>query len=542
MSTRTTALVDMGSLKEYKVNDFKDTYFPQINSLNHRVSSFTPGWIAAMTANVTFILDSNDLLQSSTTVNYPLNSPIEGNSANFSQMTDGNFYQDSLLFFNWTNEAEFQVGFDGSSILFFGYALGELASKNFTVDGSLVQPNTLSQDFNNSELPLTGGQFPSSPFQGHISGVQQMSIDYALVTATNTSNLEDKTIFVDDDDAEITWSGWTRQAGSCVIWGVKYSINGTRDTGGVDGSRVRALPHGNSVHQSNTLGDSFVFKFAGKSILVGGFTPGPDQGPLNGQGPKGVLTMTFDVDGNSTPKSYFTSATVFSESLHFVYFSNPDLPAGNHTLIVTIHSLSGNISAYIDYITYKPIFYTLIDKPDFSEPKPTPIPSPNPDPNQSGSHDSVAVKVGATIGSLLLITILVASLWFFKRRQKGEQRLQGIHEVMSGYVVEPFTMPISETNLHLALGRKGTGENLRSIITTQDVLTPDRPVSVALAMQPSDSAFNIIPPSSAMPISESPAAMAERMRGMEAQIALLVSREMQQHIVAPPTYQSEWDS
>ncbi|THV00485.1 hypothetical protein K435DRAFT_854718 [Dendrothele bispora CBS 962.96] len=419
---------------------------------------------------------------------------------------------------------EYATDVDGSSILFFGYALGEV-SKNFTVDESSVQPNTLDQNI------LTGGQFPSSPFQGSISGVQQMSIDYAIVTATNTSNLEDKTIFVDDDDAEITWSGWTREANSTYyVFGVKH-VDGSEMPGGIEPWMSEALPHGNSVHQSNTPGDSFVFKFAGKSILVAGFSPGSGRELSLGHG---ALTMTFDVDGNSTSKNYFTPNS--EPSLHFVYFSNPDLPAGNHTLTATIHSVEGNISAYIDYITYKPIFSTLIDKPDFSDPNPNPI--PNPDPNHPGSHDSVAVKVGTTIGSLLFMTVLVASLWFLKRRQKRKQRPQGIHEGMSGYVVEPFTMPISEANLHMALGRKGTGENLRSIITTQDVLT-HRPVSVP--MQPSDPAFNIIPPSSVMPTSESPAAMAARMRGVEVQIELM-SREMQQHIVAPPTYQSEWSS
>ncbi|THV00486.1 hypothetical protein K435DRAFT_854719 [Dendrothele bispora CBS 962.96] len=481
-----------------------------------------------MTANVTLILDSQDLGGAVEPGNNTLGSSSHFTQNNNLATTYNSFYQGSLLFFNFTYEMEYIIKFDGSSVLLFGYALGEV-SKNFTVDGSLVQPNTLSQNSNNnnSDLPA-GGQFPSSPFQGRISGVQQMSIDYALVTATNTSNLEDKTIFVDDDDAEITWSGWTRQADRVYdTYGVTYVtvLPGWQQ---LDSRIIKALPHGKSVHQSNTSGDSFLFKFAGKSILVAGFTPGSEQG-------HGALTMTFDVDGNSTSKSYFTPD--YEPSLHFVYFSNPDLPAGNHTLTVTIHSVSGNISAYIDYITYKPTFNTLIDKPDFSRPDPAPI--SNPDPNPSGSHDSVAVKVGATIGSLLLVTILVASLWFFsKRRQKRERRLQGINEGMIGYMVEPFTMPISEANLHMALGRKGTGENLRSIITTQDVLT-HRPVSVP--MQPLDSAFNIIPPSSAMPASESPAAIAARMRGMEAQMELM-SREMQQHIVAPPTYQSEWSS
>jgi hypothetical protein len=134
--------------------------------------------------------------------------------------------------------------------------------------------------------------------------------------------------------------------------------------------------------------------------------------------------MIFDVDGNSTSKSYFVGDSNDRSSLHFVYFSNPDLPAGNHTLTVAIHSVSGLIYAFIDYITYKPIFSTLADKPDFSEPDFT-----TPDPPSRSRDSATAVIAGATVGSLLLITILLTALWFFKKRQKKQQQLLGIwHE------------------------------------------------------------------------------------------------------------------
>ncbi|THU84364.1 hypothetical protein K435DRAFT_806771 [Dendrothele bispora CBS 962.96] len=483
-----------------------------------------------MTVNVTLILDSQDLhprrnnIGSFTETGEPVDpfDVLRLTPNNTSLYISGVFYQDSLLFFNGTNETEYDIDFDGSSISLFGYALGRV-SKNFIVDKFSVQPNNLSQN-------ITGGQFPSSPFQGWISGVQQMSIDYALVTATNTSNLEDRTIFVDDDNVEITWAGWTRQANrSYKIPGLMFANTSMQYPSRIVYQPVQALPHGNSVHQSDgTQGDSFVFQFAGNSILVGGFTPGtPDQEPPSADSPtaseaeppSGALTMIFDVDGNST------------------------------------FSVSGNISAYIDYITYKPIFNTLIDNPDFPAYNLTPIPgsdSPNltpipssdsPNLNPSGSHDLAAVIAGATIGSLFLITmILIASLWFFKQRQKKQQQLLDIDEDISGYVVEPFTMPVSEANLHLASGSKRTGKNIRSVITTQDVQT-HHPVSVPEPMQPDiqDSTFNIILPNSVMSTGESPAVMEARMRGMEAQIELLMSREMQQHIVAPPTYQSEWN-
>ncbi|KAF5341575.1 hypothetical protein D9758_014051 [Tetrapyrgos nigripes] len=507
-----------------------------------------------MTATVTFILDSQDLqplhveeFSFNDSTGKALDPPdvFRLNSNNTPDIPSGLFYQDSLLFFNGSAEQEYTIDFDGSSISLFGYALGEV-SKNFTVDASSVQPNIFQ---NPMDLPaLTGGQFPSSSFQGRIGRVQQMSIDYALVTATNTSNLEDKIIFVDDDDAEITWSGWTRQAArSYGLLGVMYvQGNASRNSPSlIVGQPIEALPNGNSVHQSDVQDDSFVFKFAGKSILVGGFTPGtPDQGPLTSPGPSSALTMNFDVDGNSTLKTYFAPVKGFKldTSLNYVYFSNPDLPAGNHTLNVTIHSVSGNISAYIDYITYKPIFSTLVDKPEFSDPDPTTSSSPEPnqgDPGPSRSHVSAAVIVGATVGSLLLITILITALWFFNKRKNSKQhRLLGIHEDnVNELQVEPFTTPVSLVNQHTASGSEGTGKNRRPT-ATQDVTTNCHGSVPIESSDTSNVASNIIPPNSVTLSGESSTTMAVRMLGMEARIEMM-SREMQQYIAAPPAYISQ---
>ncbi|THV00484.1 hypothetical protein K435DRAFT_447122 [Dendrothele bispora CBS 962.96] len=222
-----------------------------------------------MTANATFILDSQDLqpvrVDIGTQINRTTGEKLDPPDIFRSTGDDGVFYQGSLLIFNGTNETEYIIEFDGSSISLFGYALGEV-SKNFVVDQAFLEPNNLSES--QIHPPLAGGQFPSSPFQGRIKAVQQMSIDYALVTATNTSNLEDTTIFVDDDDVEITWSGWTRQADhSYEITGVGYQPETPTNESGIIGGRlILVLPNGNSMHQSNTQDDSFVFRFAGEPL------------------------------------------------------------------------------------------------------------------------------------------------------------------------------------------------------------------------------------------------------------------------------------
>jgi len=144
------------------------------------------------------------------------------------------------------------------------------------VGPSTIIPNPLF--FQNPDPPQSG-QWPSSPFLPQTPGEQpfiveigqidNMTIDYAVVTATNTTDLGGKTILVDDDNSEIIWSGnWERQINH-EFWMI--GLQHVPEEGRTDDVKfhfsqrsILAMPHGNGTHKSNITDDSFMFKFAGE--------------------------------------------------------------------------------------------------------------------------------------------------------------------------------------------------------------------------------------------------------------------------------------
>jgi len=128
--------------------------------------------------------------------------------------------------------------------------------------------------------------------------------------------------------------------------------------------------------------------------------------------------MTFDLDGNTTSQTYFTQGS--NEGMHYIYYQNDPIPEGNHTLIATIQHASGDISAYIDYITYKPSFSTLTDKPVFQDiPDPNGTTTSNIPISSSKNTPATAIIVGATVGGILVLGgMIAAGLWLLRKKQQ----------------------------------------------------------------------------------------------------------------------------
>lgn len=80
--------------------------------------------------------------------------------------------------------------------------------------------------------------------------VQQIILDYVLVTAGTQTNFTGQTIFIDDSNLEIVWLGQWVTANDYTIETGSYQV----------------MPAGNGTHTSNTPGDSFSFTFAGPSL------------------------------------------------------------------------------------------------------------------------------------------------------------------------------------------------------------------------------------------------------------------------------------
>jgi hypothetical protein len=152
--------------------------------------------------------------------------------------------------------------------------------------------------------------------------------------------------------------------------------------------------------------------------------------------------MNFTLDGVTTTQHYFVGniSSFGVLTFHFPYFRNDTLPSGNHILIATIVDVIGNATASIDYITYRPNFALVAEKPIFPDlpsatgingtasspsatlPSPSVIHSPSATPslapNRPPKLHPIGAIVGGTIAGVVLVVVLWFGLWCRQKRKK----------------------------------------------------------------------------------------------------------------------------
>ncbi|THU75902.1 hypothetical protein K435DRAFT_880010 [Dendrothele bispora CBS 962.96] len=273
--------------------------------------------------------------------------------------------------------------------------------------------------------------------------------DYAVVTVTELEKLQGQTIIVDDSNTEIKWEGDWEERSNYTLDEGEANFNPVSES-----QHLVARPHGNSTHESDNVGDYFVFQFQGTSILVAGITPlnrtdkasnAVESSPNNFH-----LKLNFTLDG------YSQSVVFTNEGLpqpvgtpHFIYFQNESLVEGNHTLIMTLDDVTGNTSVVIDYLTYQPSFATLKDKPVFPS---IPISSnffPTPSSSRSpGPKFNISAIAGGVVGGVVFLGLLALSIWLLLYKKKQQVRRLDQHGsmdphltlAMSDLIIEPFLL------------------------------------------------------------------------------------------------------
>ncbi|KAK7000756.1 Gpr1 family protein [Favolaschia claudopus] len=343
------------------------------------------------------------------------------------------------------------LAFDGTSVALFG--LTPPVQYNQTVgisDPSVDQTNitrpdsyrnyTYSASAYGGQIFTSGVVSDASQIQIGLSDANGLAIDYALVTAGSTTNLQGQTILVDDRNPEIFWDGnWTMRENDTLS--IQYTLPSPQAY--ADPSRITLVnstdsldfianvqPHANSTHCSKTVGDSFAFQFAGTSILVSGVTPGANS-PSDW-----LLHMEFVLDENSTTRVFGSTSDPIKP--HYIYFESPNLLPGNHTLVGRILTVVGSPlpAAQIDYITYKPSFLTVAEKPIFVLPHlngtSAPVPSDltSSDSSSQSKHHAVGAIVGGAVGGCLVVSCVLAIFWLLRRNRRRHQTELG---------TEPFT-------------------------------------------------------------------------------------------------------
>ncbi|THU94174.1 hypothetical protein K435DRAFT_756777 [Dendrothele bispora CBS 962.96] len=235
-------------------------------------------------------------------------------------------------------------------------------------------------------------------------------VDYAIVTAGESTPLSsDSIIIVDNDNSEIWYTG---------DWEQDESILNTKPNL-PDGPAL-----GNSTHRSGTPGSSFEFKFSGIRVGVWGVFQWQRSGSVK---------IDFTLDGATSSQEIVADKNPgFSEQRNYPFFQAEQLTPGNHTLIANITEATGSQVFAFDYILYTPDFTSLSKKPTFgrtSNPA-SPVSRVFPTGTETaGSMNSTIVSpdvgtknvnVGAIAGGVVAgVTVCMALLTiFFLRRQR----------------------------------------------------------------------------------------------------------------------------
>jgi len=127
--------------------------------------------------------------------------------------------------------------------------------------------------------------------------------------------------------------------------------------------------------------------------------------------PSAFILMDFAIDSSSRRRRSFSNGRINrSEYHHFVYFKDDSLEPGDHTLTVTVLNATGNISAIIDYLTYKPTFNNLAEKPIYLLDSSV----------VSRSRDTQRRQdliIGSVVGGLLFLFILLSGRRYIQKRR-----------------------------------------------------------------------------------------------------------------------------
>ncbi|KAK7028935.1 hypothetical protein VNI00_014773 [Paramarasmius palmivorus] len=138
------------------------------------------------------------------------------------------------------------------------------------------------------------------------------------------------------------------------------------------------------------------------------------------------------MDGNIQRKTYpqdYTPPEGYSGYLmHHVFYENTALSPGNHALVVNVTSITpGGFGTdfNLDYITYKPSFASVTEKPPF-------IRGSESQQISRGTRLPIGAIIGISIGGVSLL-LVPGLLFFFRRRRMASRK-----ESETASTVDPF--------------------------------------------------------------------------------------------------------
>ncbi|KAG6870780.1 hypothetical protein C0995_010706, partial [Termitomyces sp. Mi166 len=299
-----------------------------------------------------------------------------------------------------SSEADSTFSFSGVSAAFYGFTIRDLINDIPTLGTILIDGKAYNAP---DRKQFTSPYFstPTLPDGQHdvtFKGDFPLILDYAVVTASNTTSLSGERLIVDDGDASLT-----------------YSANWIRNTSGIWIDSFFSMPSGGAVHQTQDPRSSATFTFIGTSVSVYGIYD--ERLP--------VLMPVFTLDGEEGKTLDPPSST----EMNVLWYTGDSLAPGKHTLSIQFDSSTSGYFA-LDFITYIPSFSSLAalqGKPTgvVSSSAPS-LTSANPSSaststgqsmGSSGSSNShMGVLIGAPVGGVVGILLLACLLFLLRRK------------------------------------------------------------------------------------------------------------------------------
>ncbi|KJA21748.1 hypothetical protein HYPSUDRAFT_67446 [Hypholoma sublateritium FD-334 SS-4] len=260
------------------------------------------------------------------------------------------WYQGSTNFPSFTRQGpcSFSLAFQGTSIAFIGNTPSPTSSQTatFTLDGA----SSYNSSYDSPPGQQSYVQWYQSPLMSdgahtiQVSNLDGTAIDMAIMTVGPNTPLGNNSIFVDNDDPSISYSGsWTLDQSTFHA-----------------GNVPSGSPVGNTTQTSNTAGDAMSFSFAGSSISVYGIFQWAKIGSIS---------AVYTLDGVPSSQTYLVTADSpqhsENDATNYVFYSKNNLSPGPHTLGIQITDIV-NQTYKLDYMVYSPSFSSFAEMPDLS--------------------------------------------------------------------------------------------------------------------------------------------------------------------------------
>lgn len=221
------------------------------------------------------------------------------------------------------------------------------------------------------------------------------AFDYLTVTAGPSTQLKGRTIIVDDSDSAIQYSGnWKNEPTSSLTFDYASS------------------PYLETVHWTNTVGDSASYSFEGTSVAVYGVIP-PSPSNDNSNTNQNI-SISYTLDSTSPQSRSFGYSTKGRPLPMLNLFQVNSLSEGRHTIVFNVTDIPPP-GFGIDFIVYNASFDNLAS-----------IHGTTSHPTSAASTPTLAWQpiVGGVVGGIALLLGLIA-IWVLlynkKKRAKADR-------------------------------------------------------------------------------------------------------------------------